>query len=248
VIKIAAVSYSNTFPFVYGIEKSENMDPFVLELLHPRGCAESFIKGNADIALLPVGALNLLPDYKIITDTCIGALQEVKSVLLLSNKMLKDIRSIALDNESATSVKLCKILASNFWNIKPEWKSLQANDYKGFSDTDACMVIGDKAFEISSHFSFHYDLATEWYKFTGLPFVFAIWVSRPPVSDVLIHEFSNALHYGVDHIPDVVKHFASQFKGNFDLQNYLTDCIDYHFDESKKESLERFKNLTSKLD
>jgi chorismate dehydratase len=95
--KIVAVNYSNTFPFVYGIEQSGLISDYILQLLHPVGCAESFILGQADIALLPVGALDQLPEHKIITDMCIGAVQQVKSVLLVSNKPLQKIKRIGLD-------------------------------------------------------------------------------------------------------------------------------------------------------
>lgn len=246
VVKIVAVSYSNTYPFVYGIENSGVMDAFQLQLVHPMACAESFISGNADIALLPVGALKLLPEHRIITDMCIGAVNEVKSVLLVSKKPLNEIRSIALDTESATSVRLCKVLAANYWKIEPEWEAVQVIDYKDFPETDAFVVIGDKAFELAPHFSYVYDLAGEWHQYTGLPFVFAVWVSKPDVSEAFIQKLNEALQYGVVHIAEVVAHFNNQFHGNFDLENYLTECIDYRFDEKKRESLEKFLGLIGK--
>jgi chorismate dehydratase len=247
VSKIVAVNYSNTYPFVYGIEKSGMMDDYQLQLLHPVGCAESFISGAADVALLPVGALSLLPRHNIITDMCIGAVQQVKSVLLVSHKPLQEIKSIALDTESATSVRLCKVLAANYWNIAPEFQAVQVKDHAYFPEMDAFVVIGDKAFTLSPHFEFVYDLAEEWYKFTGLPFVFAVWVSQPKVSDSIIQQLNNALHYGVEHIPEVVKHFRAQFHDYFDLETYLTKSIDYRFDELKKESLGKFLGLIKEL-
>jgi len=244
--KIVAVNYSNTFPFVYGIEKSGLMEAYDLQLLHPVGCAEAFISGEADIALLPVGALNLLPEHKIITDMCIGAVQQVKSVLLVSHKPLQEIKSIALDTESATSVRLCKVLAANFWNIAPRFQAVQVKNHADFPEMDAFVVIGDKAFELAPRFEYGYDLAEEWFKFTGLPFVFAVWVSQPDVNLVLIRKLNAALHYGVDHIPEVVEHFREQFHGNFDLTYYLTKSIDYRFDEMKKKSLEKFMGYVAK--
>jgi chorismate dehydratase len=247
VSKIVAVNYSNTFPFVYGIEKSGLLDDYQLKLLHPVGCAESFISGAADIALLPVGSLSLLPSHNIITDMCIGAMQQVKSVLLVSHKPLQVIRSIALDTESATSVRLCKVLASNYWNITPEFQAVQVKDHADFPEMDAFVVIGDKAFALVPNFEYVYDLAEEWHKFTGLPFVFAVWVSQPEVSEKFILQLNKALHYGVEHIPEVVKHFREQFRGNFDLETYLTNSIDYRFDALKKESLEKFLRLIKEL-
>jgi chorismate dehydratase len=244
--KIVAVNYSNTFPFVYGIEKSGLISDYILQLLHPVACAESFISGHADIALLPVGALSLLPEHKIITDMCIGAVQQVRSVLLVSNKPLQEIKRIGLDSESATSVKLCKILAANFWNISPEFQAVQVKDHKDFSNIDAFVVIGDKAFAMAPHFKYSYDLAEEWYNFTGMSFVFAVWVSRLQVSEAIVHKLKLALHFGVAHIPKVVKHYSSQFCGSFDLEDYLSNCIDYRFDKLKKVSLEKFLGYVAK--
>lgn len=238
--KIVAVNYSNTFPFVYGIEQSGLLDDYNLQLLHPVGCAESFISGGADVALLPVGALGMLPSHNIITDLCIGALQQVKSVLLVSHKPLQQIKCIALDTESATSVRLCKVLAANYWHIAPEFQAVQVKNHADYPEMDAFVVIGDKAFALAPHFEYVYDLAEEWHNFTGLPFVFAVWVSQPQVSDVFIQQLNAALHYGVTHIPEVVNHFQSQFHGNFDLETYLTKSIDYNFDELKRKSLEKF--------
>jgi chorismate dehydratase len=240
VTKIVAVNYSNTFPFVYGIEKSGLISDYILQLLHPVACAESFISGYADIALLPVGALDRLPEHKIITDLCIGAVQQVKSVLLVSHKPLHKINNIGLDTESATSVRLCKVLAANYWNISPKFQPLQVIDHTEFPEMDAFVVIGDKAFGLAPHFGYVYDLAEEWYKFTAMPFVFAVWVSQSQVNDSFIEHLNNALHYGVTHIPEVVDHFRKQFRGNFDLKYYLTKSIDYRFDEMKKKSVEKF--------
>jgi len=245
--KIVAVNYSNTFPFVYGIEESGLMKDYDLQLLHPVGCAESFISGDADIALLPVGALSLLPEHTIITDMCIGAVRQVKSVLLVSNKPLKEIKRIALDSESATSIRLCKVLAAKFWNIDPVWQSVKVKDYKDFPDIDAFVVIGDKAFELAPHFTYHFDLAEEWFKFTGLPFVFAVWVAHPQVNNVFVQKLTDALHFGIEHITDVVKHFITQFHGHFDLETYLTKSIDYRFDALKKESLGKFLSYIKAL-
>lgn len=247
-LTIAAVSYANTFPFVFGIENSGLHRNYKLLLSPPAECARSFSAGACDIALVPAGAMPALPEHKIITDYCIGAVKEVKTVLLLGNKKIEDIKTIGLDLESATSVRLIKVLAKHYWKIIPEWLSLDVRNFKDHPGTDAFVVIGDKSIELSRHFTHKRDLAAEWQKFTGLPFVFAVWVCRKDLSEEQIGNFSAALRYGVEHISDVVKKYMAFVDSYFDIEAYYRDNIDYHFDKVKQGSLQKFLNFVAELE
>ena len=247
-LRIAAVSYANTFPFVYGIENSGLHRNYKLLLFPPAECARCFTAGECDIALVPAGALPSLPEHKIITDYCIGTVNEVKTVLLLSNKNIEDIKTVGLDIESATSVRLVKVLAKHYWNINPGWQPLNVRNYNDHTATDAFVVIGDKAIELSRHFTHKRDLAAEWQKFTGLPFVFAVWVSRTSLTEEQIRNFSSAMKYGVEHISDVVKKYNLVIDPYFDIAAYYCDNIDYRFDEVKKASLQKFLNFVAETD
>ncbi|MCK9612865.1 MAG: menaquinone biosynthesis protein [Bacteroidales bacterium] len=247
-LRIAAVSYTNTFPFVYGIEHSALLKDYHLALLPPAQCASVFESGKADIALVPSGALPGLKDYNIISPYCIGAHNEVKTVLLLSHKKIEDIKSVGLDTESGTSVLLVKVLAKNFWGIKPAWEHVNIpEDYKQ-AGTDALVVIGDKAVELSSHFSYQADFAAEWKRFTKLPFVFAVWICRNHVSEKEISLFNSALQYGLEHIPQVIKKYKNQGAPRLDKEAYFRENIDFHFDEVKKTSLQKFLTFIADLD
>lgn len=247
-LRIAAVSYANTFPFVYGIENSGLLDNYKLILLPPAQCAGNFLSGESDIALIPAGALPSLTDYKIITDFCIGAVNEVKTVLLLSNKKIPEIKTIGLDIESATSVRLVKIFARHYWNIKPEWQQMNVREFKKYPETDALVVIGDKAVELSKHFLHKTDLAAEWHRFTGLPFVFAVWVCRNNLHETYINKFSSAIQFGIENISEVVKKYKPLISSGLDLESYYRDNIDYRLDEFKKLSLQKFLNFITELD
>ncbi len=247
-LSIAAVSYANTFPFVYGIENTGSLHNYKLVLLPPAQCATCFAAKKADIALVPAGALPEFSDYKIITNFCIGAVNEVKTVLLLSNKCIGEVKSIGLDIESATSVRLVRILAKHYWKIFPQWRSLDVNKHHEFKDTDAFVVIGDKAIGFEEHFAYKKDLAAEWQRFTGLPFVFAVWVSRKDLPEHTINEFSSALQYGIDHIDDVVIKYQPSISAAFDLATYYSRNIDYRFDDTKRNSLRKFLNFVASED
>lgn len=233
--RIAAVSYLNTVPFIYGIEHAENLRAGLL-LSPPSGCAAAFNNHSADIALLPVGALLSIPDAKIITDYCIGASGPVRTVVLVSNCALHDIRRIWLDSHSITSALLTRILAANHWKITPEFSQLTDYAQVDASEAgDAFLLIGDKVFDYEGRFSKSWDLAVEWRAMTGLPFVFAVWVARATVPDSTIAALHDALGYGTAHIREAIGRYGHSGKPY--AYDYLTRNIDYVFDSQKHRAL-----------
>ena len=240
VINVAAVSYLNTIPFLYGIRHSEELSA-KLVLSPPAGCAESFDSREADIALIPVGGLTSLKDndFDIVTSWCIGADGPVRTVVLTSNSPLKQIRRVWLDGHSRTSVALARYLAARLWHISPEWVPL--DDYSALDNPaqgDAFVLIGDKVFEREGQFAHSWDMAEEWGKLTGLPFVFAVWVARKSVPSEVIAALENALTLGVERIYEAI--LESDYVGRPYTYEYLTGNIDYFFDEQKRVALQRF--------
>ncbi|MEG1649744.1 MAG: MqnA/MqnD/SBP family protein, partial [Rikenellaceae bacterium] len=203
---ITAVSYLNTIPFVFGINRASSSLHSKLLLDVPAKCSENFISGKVSIALIPAADLRLLSSYKLITNYCIGAVSNVRTVVVVSNAPLDQITTIYLDSHSHTSVQLVKILAREKWNITPAFEDL--TDYSTIdynSSSKAYLLIGDKVFDNENKFTHTYDLAAEWIEHTSLPFVFAVWVARDSVSSVEIDNLNRALHYGVTHIEEAVK-------------------------------------------
>lgn len=238
-IRISAVSYYNTLPFIYGLTRSGLLSGFNLSLDVPSECARKIISDEADIGLVPVGALPLLPGYHLASSLCIGAVKDVKSVLLLSNSSLSDIKTIYLDTDSRTSVSLVKVLANKYWNIQPEWKSL-AELKENLGLTEGMVLIGDKTFGICRKFHFCYDLAGEWIKFTGLPFVFAVWVSRKPLDKNFMAAFQASLSWGVEHRTDSVVMAEKLHITEQQLISYLNNDISYTLDSAKMLGMELF--------
>jgi chorismate dehydratase len=240
VISVAAVSYLNTIPFLYGIRHSEELSANLL-LSPPAGCAEAFDSRAADIALIPVGGLTSLTgdDFDIVTSWCIGADGSVRTVVLVSNSPLKEIRRVWLDGHSRTSVALARVLAAKRWHITPEWMPL--DDYSvldGPAPGDAFVLIGDKVFEHEGEFANTWDLASEWQAHTGMPFVFAVWVARKSVPGNVIDALENALTLGVERVYEAI--LESDFVDRPYAYEYLTGNIDYFFDEQKRMALQRF--------
>lgn len=241
-VRITAVSYYNTLPFIYGIEHAGTLSGYELSLDVPSECARKLRSGEADIGLIPVGALPDFNDYQLVSNFGIGADKEVKSVLLLSETDLQNIKTIYLDTDSLTSVNLVRILAEKYWNINPKWKSLAALKGK-LAANEGKVLIGDKTFGLSTQYPFCYDLAGEWIKYSGLPFVFAVWISCKPLPDTFLNKFESALAWGVKHrarsgIMAHNRHITEQ-----ELISYLTNDISYPLDAQKMKGMDLFLRL-----
>lgn len=239
-LRITAVSYLNTFPFVYGIRESGFLGNYRLNLEVPSLCAEKLRLGEADIALVPAGALPGLEPVFNVSGFCIGAVAEVRTVLLLSHQPLEQIHTISLDFDSRTSVELVKVLAKHYWKIKPGYLKLRPGEAQQLQSGEAVVAIGDKTFALRNQYPYIYDLAAEWIKFTGLPFVFALWVSRSKLAAEMTQPLSDSLAYGVNHIPECLRYFQDKLPAGEDCQSYLEKNISFTFDDEKKKGLELF--------
>ncbi len=243
-IRVSAVSYLNATPFIYGLQNSEVLKQIELILDHPAECARKLITKEADIGLVPVATIQQIADAHIISDYCIAADGEVASVLLLSNVPLEKIQSVVLDHESRTSVLLAKTLAHYYWNIKPEWLDEKPNDLQNISHHSAAVVIGDRALSLRNSFQYKYDLALEWKKFTGLPFVFACWVTNTSLNENFQILFNEALKYGIDNRELL---FNSLSNNHYDIKKYLTENIQYKLDDEKRKGMNKFLSLIKQL-
>ena len=240
VINVAAVSYLNTIPFLYGLRHSEGLSAGLL-LSPPSGCTRAFDERRADIALIPVGGLPQIkdPDFDIVTSWCIGADGSVRTVVMTSDAPLKGIKRVWLDSHSHTSVALARVLAAKYWKIAPEWVEL--DDYSRLDAPepgDAFVLIGDKVFDHEERFAGSWDLAEEWQRHTKLPFVFAVWVARKSGPAETLAALENALTLGVERVYESI--LESDYADRPYAYEYLTRNIDYFFDEQKRRGLRRF--------
>lgn len=219
-----------------------------LLLSPPAGCTENFNSRKADIALVPVGGLEAIQDkdFDIVTSWCIGASGPVRTVVMVSDVPPGRIRRIWLDSHSMTSVRLARLLAAERWKISPEYVDLQ--DFGVLENPapgDAFVLIGDKVFENEGRFRYTWDLAEEWQKHTGLPFVFAVWVARKDVPAEEIDALEDALTMGVERVYEAI--LESDFADRPYAYDYLTRNIDYFFDGPKRRALEKFQNTGKNL-
>lgn len=244
-INISAVSYLNTFPFVYGLQKSGFLKDIHLDLDVPAVCATKLAHGKTDIALVPVGAFTDFNHPLIISDYCIGAIGKVKTVLLLSQKPLTQIDRIFLDTDSRTSVRLVKVLAQHYWKINPEWISFNPGQPEPHKQMESLVAIGDKTFELVKKYKYIYDLAEEWIQFSMLPFVFAAWLSVKPIPEEILNSFNHALAWGIERKAESLEFFKDKLPACGDCLSYLENNISFQFDEKKKEGMRLFLKYIS---
>jgi len=247
-LRISAVSYLNTLPFVYGIKYSELLSGYSLQLDIPSECARKFINNEVDIALVPVAALSKLNSYQLLKNYCIGTSGKVKTVLLLSQVPLNEIKTIHLDYHSLTSVNLAKILSKHHWKINPQWVNLDELTEINMVKLESLVAIGDKTFLIEKEFKYVYDLAEEWKKLTQLPFVFACWVAQENISAEILQAFNSALEWGTNHkLQSIEKLFDTHLFPTVDLKEYYEKNIDFIFDEPKHKAFRLFLKHMSDL-
>jgi chorismate dehydratase len=244
-LRISAVSYINSLPFVYGIKHSGALKDYYLSLDIPSVCAQKLLIKEVDVGLAPIAIIPHLKEYFIFPDFCIGANGPIRSVMLHSNVPLKEIKKIYLDYQSKTSVLLVKILAKNFWKITPKWINASEGYEKKISGTVAGLIIGDRNFTLPRSYSFTFDLAEQWKLYTGFPFIFACWIANKELHERDAVALYNALKFGVENKKAVLK----EIKGlNPKLvAEYLDKNVDYGFDQQKKTAMNLFLKLGKEI-
>lgn len=237
-VKISAVSYANTYPFLYGIEKKLDSSLYELSLDVPSECARKLKENEVDLGLIPVAMIPEINNSHIISEYCIGADGPVKTVLLMSKVPLDEIKTVYLDSDSRTSVQLLKILAKEHWNKNWEY-SILPEEFASNNNIESILLIGDKT-QKPLPYTYTYDLATVWKEFTGKPFVFAAWVSNKMLDSSFIETFNESIQYGLNHITESISKYNN--KHNYDLEKYLTENISYKLSADKKEALAIYLN------
>lgn len=236
-IRIGAVSYLNTKPLIFGFEQGMMRNEIDLVMNYPSRIADMLLNDVIDVGLVPVTAIPEIKNPHIISDYCIGCDGEVGSVGLFSDVPLPKIRKILLDYQSRSSVELLKILIAEYWKIDPAIE-MTTDDYRGGIKGDtAGLVIGDRAFEMRKSTRYMFDLGSAWKNFTGLPFVFAAWVSNKNLDEPFIASFNEANLAGLEHIDEIVVRNPFPL---FDLGAYYTNYISYYLDKNKRRGMQLF--------
>ena len=245
-LKVGIVNYLNTKPLLYGLKLPPISGQILLVEDHPARLANLLINDEIDVGLIPVAVIPELSQYFLVSDYCIATEGEVASVCLFSEVPMGEIEKVYLDYQSRTSVVLLKWLMKEYWDIHPEMIHAEDENFlKKIKGSTAGLVIGDRALEQRKVSTFIYDLSSEWKKLTGLPFVFAAWVSKKELPEEFLIDFNTANGLGLQKLDEIVS--QNPFNG-FDLKKYYTHHISYQLDERKKRGMEKFLQVISNSD
>lgn len=219
----------------------------------PARSAELLAQDRVDAALVPVIAYQQIEGVRLIPDVCVGASERVRSVCLVvsKDKDLKDVNSVALDASSLTSVVLTKVIFREFLGFEPIWIDAQPDIQKMLTDADCALLIGDPALVLSEPPAVTgvltlrtFDLAALWHHYTGLGFVFAMWMTRR--EDISI-DFAAARDEGLEHLDEIIANYDHQIHlGPDEMKKYLSQNISYSIDESMQQGMNLYFELAAK--
>ncbi len=247
-LRISVVKYLNSVPLIWGMLHGSQQGKYELQFATPAGCADAVRDGNADIGIIPVIEYQRMERMQIISGISIASKSRVRSVLLLSKVPIGKIQSVALDTSSRTSVAFLRILMGRFYSRTVNMVPVAPPPDEMLKRADSALVIGDPALTYRGSAEV-YDLAAEWKKFTGLPFVFAFWAGYEDKNlSQFRRDFEASREFGLAHIDDIASEYALKLNLEpADVRVYLTENIDYSLDEENCKGLRLFFKLAREV-
>ena len=243
-LKLSIVYYLNSLPLSWGFIRGQQRELFELDFSPPSRCADLLAEGKVDVGLIPTIEYQRIPDLKIIPGLSVASKFRVKSVLLVSKVPAKNIKTLAADSSSRTSVCLLKILLRSRFKAEPFIQSRSPNLNAMLQANDAALIIGDVALKAKTDGLFTYDLATEWLSQTHKPFVFAFWAVRSSAQPRNCSSFQDSYEYGKSQLEAIVTEQSKKLGlSEAQVLSYLTQNIDYSLDRENLEGLVLFYRL-----
>jgi predicted solute-binding protein len=216
---------------------------FDLDFRIPAGCADQIASGAADVGIVPSFELTR-QDLEVIAGTGIACHGPVRSILLISSRPAAEIRTLAVDSSSRTSVQLVRVILARRHGSHPVLTPHAPNLEAMLRSADAALIIGDPALRIDPDRLpyYTYDLGAEWVEMTGMPMVFAVWAARRGIVTPEISEaFRASCRYGRERIDDIVKIEAARREFPPDLaRDYLQNHIVHELDSRDYQGMELF--------
>ncbi len=243
--RVSVVQYLNTVPLIWGMLKGDQQGKYDLSFTTPAQCADAVRSGQADIGIVPSIEYQRMDHAQVLRGLSIASKAEVKSVLLLSKVPIEEIKTVAMDNSSRTSAALLRILMRKFYSRFVTVTPSAPKPDEMLKRADAALVIGDPALTYDGPVAEIYDLAAEWKKFTGLPFVFALWAGHERAGlSRLREDFVASRDFGLRQIDEIAAEYAPRLDMRPEgVRVYLTENIDYSLDEENRKGLRLFFKL-----
>lgn len=254
-LRISAISYLNTAPLMWDLEHGNPAD-FDISYTLPSGCAAALREGTADIGIIPAAAYATIPDLLILPGVAIATRRAVRSILLVSKVPIEQIRSVALDTSSMTSVALTKVLFTKWLGGERRYTPMSPDLQAMLRDHDAGLVIGDPALQVDRSQYVTLDLAEEWNRQTGKSFVFAFWaVRKKALRDAadgarLAAIFQMSRDHGLrpENLTAIARQWAPELKlTERNVIKYLTQNIHFDLDSQCLEGLQLYYRYAAEI-
>ena len=241
-LRVGIVDYLNSRPLAWSFLADRATEDIRSCFLSPAAVADRLRRGELDVGLIPTIELQKIPRLSVVPDLCVAATREVRSVLLLSRVEPGKIRRLALDENSRTSVALVKILLRDLYAVEPETTTVAPDPGQMLADADAALIIGDPALAVDRDAYVVLDLAAEWRRLTGKPFVFAVWAVREGIDlGDRSSLFRSSLEAGLEHIDELITEAAvGQDLPTNEVREYLTENLSYNLGAEELAGLEEF--------
>ncbi len=247
-MRIGAVSYLNSKPLVEDLENLCPESDCMFDV--PSRLADGLASGDLDVALIPSVESFLNPDYEVVSDACVATHGPVMSVKLYSRVHPGEIRTLALDEGSRTSAALTRIMLEERFGVTPELQKLPLKKTTRDTNADAVLLIGDRAISPPKE-SFHtvWDLGEEWVNWTGLPFVFAMWVTRQNTElGEIPSKLAQSRDAGLNAIERIAQDGAEALNLDYETAlNYLTKNLYFKLGDAERAGLKMFQELAANL-
>jgi chorismate dehydratase len=255
-LRISAISYLNTAPLMWDFEHGEAGRLFDISYTLPSACARALAEGTADIGIIPAAAYAEIPGLQVLPEIAIASRRAVRSILLVSKVPVEKIRTVALDTSSLTSVALTKVLFEKWLGGRRAFWPMAPDVDKMLDTHDAALLIGDPALKVDRSRYVTLDLAEEWIRCTGKPFVFAFWAVRgaalreaDPLLDLAMI-FRDSRDHGLE--PSSLSQIAREWSPRVGLTEaevcaYLTESIHYQLDAGCLEGLRLFYRYATEI-
>ncbi|MDX1645428.1 MAG: menaquinone biosynthesis protein [Thermoanaerobaculia bacterium] len=241
-VRIGVVDYLNSWPLAWGFLSDRIGDDFEPSYHPPARVADLLAEGSLDVGLVPSIEVQRLPDLMVVPGLCVAATHEVRSVLLVANRPVEEIRSVALDENSRTSAALVDIVLSERFGVEAETTTASPDVERMLSDADAALVIGDPALAVDRERYVVLDLAAEWRLLTGRPFVFAVWAARADVaSPELTVVLDQSLGLGLEEMDRIIARAVDELGlAEEVVERYLLRHLRFAMGAAELEGLEEF--------
>lgn len=244
-LRISAISFLNTAPLMWDFDHGDLRRDFEIFYTVPSACAESLRTATADIGIVPVVASSFIPGLKVIPDVAIASKRSVRSILLVCKKPIEEVTSVAADTSSRTSVALARVLFRRHWGGARQLQPMAPDLGQMLRQCDAALIIGDPALTVDRTRFVCYDLAEEWNRLTGKPFVFAYWAVRAEAAESspldLVKIFQSSRDHGLQNVDALAREWAPRVGlTEPEVRSYLTENIDFSLDAENITGMELF--------